>query len=444
MISKLPMFVLVLAMAFVCSSPAEAQDASPPNIIWIVSDDCGYNDFSMHGSDTPTPRIDSIATNGVRFTDGYVSGCVCSPSRAGLLTGRYQQTFGHEFNIPPRYSETNGLPLTETLMPAVLQDAGYRTIAMGKWHLGYAPKFHPMERGFTDYYGFLQGQRSYFPIESPTRLNRILRDREVVLPEDFEYMTDHLGDEAARYIEDSKDGPFFIYLAFNATHGPFHTTDEDLAAANGDKVAAMTIALDRAVGKVLDALSEHGLTDNTMVVFINDNGGTPRHDNRPLNGNKGSCWEGGMRVPFVMQWPAVMPAGQVSDAPVIALDLFPTAMAAAGIGESTGEALHGVDLVPFLTGDAEGRPRQTLYWKNGDAWAVRDGDLKLCVPNPRQEGGDTMMLFDLSQDIAEQNNLADQRPDDVARLQALYEAWLAEHQPTPWGRGNRRRQNDRG
>ena len=319
-----------------------------------------------------------------------------------------------------------------------LQDAGYRTIAMGKWHLGYAPKFHPMERGFTDYYGFLQGQRSYFPLERPTRLNRILRDREVVLPEDFEYMTDHLGEEAARYIEDSKDSPFFIYLAFNATHGPFHTTDEDLAAANGDKVAAMTIALDRAVGTVLDALDEHGLTDNTMVVFINDNGGTPRHDNRPLNGNKGSCWEGGMRVPFVMQWPGTIVAGQVVSEPVIALDLFPTAMAAAGVEETPGNELHGIELTRFLTDDALGWPERVLYWKNGEAWAVRDGDLKLCVPDPRR-GGTDMQLFDLSRDIAEQNDLAADRPEDVARLRALYEAWAATHEPTPWGRGNRRR-----
>jgi len=428
---------LVLAL-FILALPAAAADK--PNIIWIVSDDCGYHDFSMHGSDTPTPRIDSIGTNGVRFTNGYVPGTVCSPTRAGLLTGRYQQHFGHEFNIPPQYSEDNGLPLSETLLPAVLKDAGYRTIALGKWHLGYAPKFHPMERGFTDYYGFLQGARSYWPLENPTQLNRMLRDREVVTPEAFEYMTDHLADEAAAYIADSKDQPFFIYLAFNATHGPFHATEEDLAKANGDKVAAMTIGLDRAVGKVLDALKEHGLADNTMVVMINDNGGTPRHDNRPLRGNKGSCWEGGMRVPFVIQWPAVIPKGQVVDSPVIGLDLFPTAMVAAGIDKSPGNELHGVDLVPYLTGKAEGVPHQTLYWKNSDKWAVRDGDLKLCVP----EGSGEPMLFNLANDIGETRDLAARRPEDVARLKALYEAWAAKVQPTPWVYPSPRRGGNRG
>lgn len=429
---------LSLLLMLLITLPSLGQDK--PNIIWIVSDDCGYHDFSMHGSDTPTPNIDSIAANGVRFTNGYVSGSVCSPTRAGLLTGRYQQHFGHEFNIPPQYSEENGLPLSETLLPAVLKDAGYRTIALGKWHLGYAPKFHPMERGFTDYYGFLQGARSYWPLEKPTRLNQLLRDREVVTPESFDYMTDHLADEAAKYIADSKDKPFFIYLAFNATHGPFHATEEDLAKANGDKVAAMTIGLDRAVGKLLVALKENGLTDNTMITFINDNGGTPAHDNRPLRGNKGSCWEGGMRVPFVMQWPAVIPKGQVVDSPVIGLDLFPTAMRAAGIDKSPGHALHGVDLVPYVTGKAEGRPHQTLYWKNGVRWAVRDGDLKLCVP----EGNGEPMLFNVAQDIGETSDLAASRPDDVARLKALYDAWAAEVQPTPWGQQSRSRRGNRG
>ena len=365
------------------------------------------------------------------------------PDARGLLTGRYQQRFGHEFNVPPSFSETNGLPLTQTLMPTVLQEAGYRTIALGKWHLGYADAFHPMSRGFTDYYGFLQGARSYFPIQSPTRLNRLLRDREVVSPESFEYMTDHLADEAALYIADSKDDPFFMYLAFNATHGPMHATEADLAAAHGNKVAAMTIALDRAVGRVLDALDEHNLTDNTLVVFINDNGGTRAHDNTPLNGHKGSCWEGGVRVPFVMQWPEQIPAGQTIDFPAISLDLFPTAMVAAGIDESPGETLDGVDLVPFLNGDAQGRPHQTLYWKNGESWAVRDGDLKLVVPefrNPTEP-----MLFDLSNDIAEQHDLAADRPKDVARLLAMYEAWEKTHMPTAWGRGNtRRRGRNRG
>lgn len=410
------------------------MDAAPPNIVILLSDDAGYNEFSLNGSRAiATPRIDSIAKSGVHFTHGYVSGTVCSPSRAGLLTGRYQQRFGHEFNIPPAYSETNGLPLTETLLPAVLKDAGYRTIALGKWHLGYAPKFHPMERGFTDYYGFLQGSRSYFPLPKPGRLNQILLDREPVAKEDFTYMTDQLADKAVDYIGKHKDKPFFLYLAFNATHGPNHATREDLAAAGGDKIKAMTIALDRAVGKVLDGLRQNGVYDNTMVVFTNDNGGATGHDNKPLRGHKSQTYEGGIRVPFAIQWPAAIKGAQKCDAPVITLDLFATAMAVAGIDKSPGKPLDGINLLPIMTGKTTARPHQTLYWKTGSPWAVRDGDLKLVGGNTDQPGTG-FALFDLAADTSETKNLATDRPDDVKRLRALYDTWQATHKPTAWGR----------
>jgi arylsulfatase A-like enzyme len=348
-----------------------------------------------------------------------------------LLTGRYQNRFGHEFNIPPAYSESNGLSLKETTIADVLKSAGYRTIALGKWHLGYAPKFHPLSRGFANYYGFLQGARSYWPLPQATRLNELLRDREPVKPEKFEYMTDELAREACAYITRHKDQPFFLYLAFNATHGPLHATEADLRAAGGNRIAAMTRALDRAVGTVLDELKKQRLFDNTLVIFVNDNGGATGHDNTPLRGRKGSSWEGGIRVPFALQWPAVLPKGKVFDAPVIQLDIFATAIAAAGVAKSPGQPLDGVNLVPFLTGQQAGRPHQTLYWKSGPTWAVRDGDLKLVV-------GDRAMakpaLFDLSTDIGEQTDLAGQRPDDVKRLQALHSNWNRDF-PTPkWGR----------
>ena len=430
--------IAVLATVSAAITAAKADTKPPaasgkrPNIIVILSDDCGYNEFSMQGNKKiPTPRIDSIAKAGVRFTNGYVSGAVCSPTRAGLMTGRYQQHFGHEFNIPPKYSETNGLPLSETLLPAVLKEAGYRTIALGKWHLGYAPKFHPVSRGFTDFYGFLQGSRSYWPLKKANRLNQLLRDRKPVRPESFDYMTDELGREAAKYIASSKDKPFFIYLAFNATHGPLHATKADLAKTHGKRIPAMTLALDRAVGMVIDELKKDGLYDNTLLVFLNDNGGPALHDNAPLRGRKGQTWEGGVRVPFAMQWPGVVPAGKTYDAPVISLDIFPTAMAAAGVEKSPGKPLDGVNLLPFLTGRKSGRPHQTLYWKNGTAWAVRDGDLKLVVGDRKTPTPPA--LFDLSNDISETTNLAAKRPDDVKRLQALYDAWAAKVKPTPWG-----------
>nr|MCU0781996.1 sulfatase-like hydrolase/transferase [Akkermansiaceae bacterium] len=297
-------------------SNAGGAAARKLNIVILFSDDAGYHEFSCHDNrNFPTPRIDSIGAAGIRFTNGYVSGTVCSPTRAGLLTGRYQQHFGHEVNIPPAFSETNGLPLAETLLPQPLKQAGYRTIALGKWHLGYAPKFHPMERGFTDYYGFLQGARSYWPLPNPTPLNRLLRDREPLARESFDYMTDHLADQAADYIAKHQTEPFFLYLAFNATHGPNHATDADLAKAGGNRIKAMTIALDRAVGRVLDALDANGLAGQTLVFFLNDNGGAAGHNNAPLKGHKGSTWEGGIGVPFLARWPGVIPAGQVCDAP---------------------------------------------------------------------------------------------------------------------------------
>ncbi|PQO33831.1 sulfatase-like hydrolase/transferase [Blastopirellula marina] len=431
-------YSLAFTGKFISAAEAETPDRSMPNFVILFSDDAGYHEFSLHGAHRfPTPRIDSIARHGVMFTNGYVSGTVCSPSRAGLLTGRYQNRFGHEFNIPPVYSETNGLSLDETLLPAVLKSAGYRTIALGKWHLGYAPQFHPMSRGFTDYYGFLQGSRSYFPLEKPNRLNQLLRDRKPVRPEKFEYMTDELADAAAKYIADSKDQPFFMYVAFNAIHTPNHVLQKDLDALGDDtqdaKHRAMTIALDRAVGVILDEIEKQGLTDNTMVVFLNDNGGAQGHDNTPLRGQKGSTWEGGVRVPFAMQWPGVLPEGKVVDQPVIALDIFPTMMHAAGISQTSGKPLDGVDLTPFLTGQTKAPPHQTLYWKSGANWAIRDGDLKLVVS---KGGSGQPQLYDLQKDQSEQTDLAAQYPQKVEQLSAMYREWKKDF-PTPtWGGGN--------
>lgn len=433
--------VLFTAFGLIASdASAASKDPAKPNVVILFSDDAGYNEFSLHGAELfPTPRINSIAANGVRFTNGYVSGTVCSPSRAGLLTGRYQNRFGHEFNIPPVYSESNGLSLEETTIADVMKQAGYQTVALGKWHLGYAPKFHPMQRGFTDFYGFLQGARSYFPLEKPTRLNQLLRDREPVRPEKFEYMTDELALAAADYIAKSEDRPVFMYVAFNAIHTPNHVLQSDLDSLGEDtrqaKHRAMTIALDRAVGTVLDAIDQQGIKDNTIVIFLNDNGGATGHDNTPLRGKKGSAWEGGIRVPFVMQWPGKIAKGKVVDEPVIALDIFPTAMKAAGISDSPGLPLDGTDLIPFLTEETKAPPHETLFWKSGANWAVRDGNLKLVVANG---GSGKPELYNLAEDGEEQNNIAGQHPDQVKKMEAMYSEWSKDF-PTPtWG-GSRKK-----
>lgn len=437
MMQRLFLLVLPLLLLVLRAPTASAQPShTKPNIVVLMADDSGYNEFSINGSKAiSTPRIDSIAANGVRCTQGYVSCSYCSPTRAGLLTGRYQHRYGHEYNVPPVYSEVNGLSLDETTIADVLKRAGYRTIAIGKWHLGYAPKFHPMERGFTDYYGFLQGSRPYFPLPRPTRLNRILRDREPIKEEKFEYMTDHLAEEAAAYIRAHKEKPFFMYVAFNGTHGPLHATKADLEKAGGNKVKAMALAVDRGVGVVLDELKQQGLKDNTLVFFLVDNGGVGGRDNTPLRGHKGTNFEGGVRVPFAVQWPAKLPRGMVYDHPVISLDFFPTAMAAAGVEKHKGKPLDGVDLLPYLTGKNKDRPHQTLYWKNQNEWAVRDGDLKLVGTTDKDKKPIEPALFDLARDTSEAIDLAAKHPDDVARLKKMYADWKKDFPKPTWGRG---------
>jgi arylsulfatase A-like enzyme len=421
------------------STPETAARPKRPHIVVIVSDDAGYQDFSVQGSkDIATPRIDSIAAGGVRFTNGYVSGAVCSPSRAGLMTGRYQQRFGHELNIPPRFSEENGLPLTERTIADELQAAGYRTIALGKWHLGYADKFHPLSRGFEHYWGFLQGARSYFPLQKPTRLNRLLRDRKVQA-EAFDYMTDELGRQAAAYIAQRGDEPLFVYLAYNAVHTPMHAVDADLEGLTGpqrrQKLVAMTHALDRSVGYVLDALDEAGIADDTLVFFVNDNGGATNNasKNGALRGRKGSVWEGGIRVPFLARWPNGLPEGKVYDQPVIALDILPTCLAAAGQQQQGKLPLDGVDLLPHLRGRQSAPPHDVLFWRHGDKWAIRSGDWKLL-----QQGGGEAMLFDLANDVGEQQDRAAGEADRVAALRSRYETWDAQLIAPRWSYGKKR------
>jgi arylsulfatase A-like enzyme len=414
-----------------CISCFAAEPPQKPNVIVIVSDDAGYADFSMQGSKNfPTPRIDSIAANGVRFTSGYVTGPVCSPSRAGLMTGRYQTRFGHELNLPEGNSATAGLPLTERTFADAMKAAGYRTIALGKWHLGYAPKFHPLSRGFDDFYGFLAGNRRYFP--GATGHKQFQRDRQPV-KENFQYVTDELGHQAAAYVRQNKDRPFFMYLAFNAVHTPQMALSSDMkkAHASRKKLAAMTIALDRAVGYVLDELKQQGLAENTLVVFVNDNGGSKvggkqeTGNNSPLCGYKGSTWEGGLRVPFVAQWPAKIPQGKVYHHPVITLDIMSTALAAAG--SDADAKLDGVNLLPYLTGENKGAPHAALFWRFGDQRAVRMGDWKLT-----DTGGPTR-LFNLATDIGEKHNLSKQQPAKLKELEAAYAKWNAGNTRAKWG-----------
>ena len=437
-----------------CTTTQETDTppGSRPNIVVIVTDDAGYIDFGAYGgAQIPTPHIDSIARNGVRFTQGYVTASVCAPSRAGLLTGRYQQRFGHEFNGPndpvPGYSlDDMGLDPSEVTVAEALREEGYRTMAVGKWHMGTQERFHPSRHGFDEFFGMLSGGRSYFPIktEKIAAGRALLRNRDVVPEQEVTYTTDMFSDEAVSFIRRTKEQPFFLYLAYNAVHTPMHAKEEDLAAFPEieDELrriyAAMTRSLDEGVGRVLDALDQEGLADDTLLFFINDNGGATNNgsNNGPLRGMKGSKWEGGIRVPFMVRWPGKVPAGMTFDRPVSSLDILATSVNAAQ-GSLKGDSnLDGVNLLPFLDGRVVGDPHEMLFWRRGVAAAVRAGDWKLI----RSESNPTL-LFDLAQDLGETENLAPQHPGLVNELLAALEAWERDLAPPKWTEGEKWERN---
>ncbi len=412
-----------------------------PNIIVIIADDQGYGETSAQGcKDIPTPNIDAIARNGVRFTSGYVSCPVCSPTRAGLMTGRYQQRFGHEFNPGPATAavEEFGLPLSETPMPARLKSLGYTTGMVGKWHLGYKPEFHPNKRGFDEFFGFLGGAHSYVDaLQDPA--NPILRGVERV--NEKEYLTDAFAREAVAFIDRHKSKPFFLYLSFNAVHAPLQAIEKYLARfpnitdQRRKTFAAMTAAMDDAVGQVLKTLRDARLEEDTLIFYLSDNGGPTLNtssQNGPLRGYKGQVLEGGIRVPFFMQWKSRVKPGQVYHHPVIALDILPTAVAAAGGAPDA--AWDGVDLTPFVTGKKPGAPHEALYWRFGEQWAIRKGDWKLLAL-----AGGQPELYNLAADIGESKNAAAENPAKFKELQAAYDAWNSRNVAPRWGRPDRRR-----
>lgn len=427
------------------SNPRSAPIERKPNIVVIVSDDAGNSDFGFQGGDQiPTPNLDALAADGVRFTQGYVSASVCSPSRAGMITGRYQQRFGHECNLS---NEQDGLPTTEQTLAGMLQSTGYQTVALGKWHLGYQPAMHPLHRGFDQYVGMLAGSRSYFSIRDrdPGRF-AILRNHAPVDEETIGYVTDYLAGEAAVYIDRHHDDaqPFFMYLCFTAPHTPMQAKKdlfdqfEHIQPKRRRTYAAMMAALDQGVGLVLDRLKAHGLEDNTLVIFINDNGGATNNssDNGLLRGMKGSKWEGGVRVPWLMRWPAGLPKGQTFDHPAISLDIAPTCLAAARADIKPSQPLDGVNLLPYLLGENQAPPHESLFWRRQVASAVRQGDWKL-IRTP----GNPTLLFNLAQDLGETQNLAQQHPEVVIQLEQALDQWETQLVEPLWVNGDPWRKN---
>ncbi|OHE81502.1 MAG: hypothetical protein A2107_11060 [Verrucomicrobia bacterium GWF2_62_7] len=426
----------IIALAVLLAATALADAARKPNVIVILADDLGYADVGFNGcKDIPTPHIDSLAKHGVRCTSGYVSHSFCSPTRAGLMTGRYQHRFGHENNPAYLPEDTKvGLPVSQATIADVMKSAGYVTGAIGKWHLGAAPCFHPNERGFTEYFGFLGGGHIYLPgAKGGVEYNvPLLRNKEPL--ELKEYMTDVLSAEATAFIARHKAEPFYLYLAYNAVHTPLQAPEKYLSRFAGitderrRTYAAMNSAMDDGVGRVLTALRDNGIERDTMVWFFSDNGGPPYNvaptHNDPLRGNKGTLFEGGIRVPFVVQWRGSLPEGAVCEQPVISLDVLPTAAALAGAKLPDGLRLDGVNIVPHLKGEVKTPPHERLFWRTGGgaSWAVREGRYKLV-----KSGKDASpQLFDLNNDIGEVKDLVSEKPNVVARLQKAFDVWNAE------------------
>jgi arylsulfatase A-like enzyme len=436
----------LLALAGVIPSVGRATEPTArPNIVIILADDFGYGDLSLHGcKDIPTPHIDSLGQNGVRCTHGYVSAPQCSPTRAGLLTGRYQQRFGHEYNAA---LPGGALALTETTLADRLQAAGYATGLVGKWHLGLDDHHHPLRRGFQEFFGFLGGANPYLPRGPGGVVPRVLRGREDAREKD--YLTDAFAREAVAFVDRHRRAPFFLYLAFNAPHGPLEAAPQYLkrfAAIQDEKrrtYAAMVSAMDDAVGRLLDQLRAAGLEENTLLFFLSDNGGPTDVNasrNDPFRGVKGEVREGGIRVPFLVQWKARLAAGKVYEQPVIQLDVLPTVLAAAGLPLPADAGLDGVNLLPHLTGQQAAAPHDVLYWRfNFPArqparhkWAVRQGDWKLFTDidanrtrtNP-PPGTDVRKLVNLATDLRESTDLSRQHPEKVQALEALWKKWNA-------------------
>ena len=440
------------------SEPSPTGQGRRPNILLIVADDLGYGELSIQGNpQIPTPSIDSLAKAGVRFTSGYVSGPYCSPTRAGLLTGRYQQRFGHEFNPGPAEQAVGnfGLSLKETTIGNRLKDAGYATGWFGKSHLGYKPEFHPLKRGFDEYFGFLGGAHDYLDAAGDSH-NPILRGTNRL--SNIDYTTDAFGREAVQFIEKHQAEPWFVYLPFNAVHAPLESIEKYLSRFTNieDKkrrtFAAMLSAMDDAVGSVLAKIRAAGPEENTLIFFISDNGGpTPSttSGNGPLRGFKAQTWEGGIRVAWIVQWKGHIPAGQVDDRPVIQLDILPTALAAAGVEIKPEWKLDGVNLLPYVTGANKAPPHEALFWRFGQQIAIRKGDWKLVkgagapvVLRGARAGDDKAStdgaeLYNLAQDIGEKTNLADKEPEKVKELAAAWNAWNAELVEPSWRPGPR-------
>lgn len=409
-------FMLVLA----CKSKHEDEvlKNQNPNIIIILVDDAGYVDFGFMGSkDLQTPNIDALAKSGVVFTDAHVSATVCAPSRAGLITGKYQQRFGFEAN------GTGGVGLSDDVVTIadVFKNNGYKTYALGKWHLGEDNTDHPNQRGFDEFYGFLAGSRSYFPLENPSTEKMLQHNGARVVFDG--YMTDVLGDQSVKYVEDNGDTPFFMYLSYNAVHTPMHAKKGDLEKFKNHprkELAAITWSLDENIGKLLNILEVSEKRDNTLIYFLSDNGGA--HNNQSstgkLKGWKGNKFEGGHRVPLVVSWPIQIMGDKTFNGLTSSLDIFTTSLRAAKIDTPETLELDGVNLLPYLKDEKQGNPHETLFWRKLEESAVRMDNLKLIHLDNYGS-----VLYDLNADLGETKDLSKDKAKELQKLISVYNNW---------------------
>jgi arylsulfatase A-like enzyme len=425
------------------------------NILVIVADDLGYADIGVHGGKVvPTPNIDALAASGVRCANGYVSCPYCSPTRAGFLTGRYQTHFGHEFNPHVGDEDKLGLPLDQRTIADHLHAAGYATALVGKWHQGFDKAHHPQSRGFDEFFGFLVGGHNFIlhkdaePVfGSAHSHDMIYRGRDVQKLDG--YTTDLFTDDAISFIDRQAAKPWFLYLAYNAVHTPLeivekHKTRIPTEITDPDRrgYLSLLLGLDDAIGRVTTHLKKTGQDKNTLVFFFSDNGGSGRKPffayntgvNAPLRGSKGQTLEGGIRVPFFVSWPGQLPAGKVYDQPVIALDVLPTALKAAGVKVPAN--CDGIDLLPHLKGEANSPPHTSLYWRFGPQKALRRGQWKLVDwrdHDAKRNSG--WQLYDLAKDIGEHDDLAKSQPERVAQLAQEWDQWNAKNIAPLWHGG---------
>lgn len=429
---------IALTIAGLHSLPAVAEPATKPNILVIISDDLGYADTGFQGSkDITTPNLDALAQAGIRFTSGYVTAPICGPSRAALITGRVQNQPQPWPARDPKYTPI-GLDLKVQTMANYLSAAGYRCGALGKWHLGEEKHFHPLSRGFHEFYGFLGGAHGYYTADD-TYWGQVLRNWEPV-PKLEGYMTDVLGEEAVKFVTKDSQKPFFLYLAFSAVHAPYNpppgadpnfNPEDKTERPTRRGYGAMTTSMDSAIGRVLAALEKSGQKERTLIFFLSDNGGPVRYgpgtigaSNLPLGGEKLELREGGIRVPFVMSWPGMLPSGKVDNQPIVSLDILPTALAAAGVAIDPAWRLEGVNLLPYLTGKNDAAPHQALCWNFPPQRAIRKGPWKLVKwTQPGQVPLTDWQLYNLDEDIGETRDQASVHPEIAEQLKKQWEDW---------------------